>query len=114
MDQLFSWEYISVDAQQWWRSVPSNFNNRLHFHNVPISNEEGNDENPLTLIKDVVSSGDFVAFKLDVDTSSVELPIALSLLRNSSYYELVDEFFFELHYNCKRYLCTPYNLYLCS
>ena len=100
MDQLFSWEYITVDAQQWWRSVPSNFNNRLHFHNVPISSEEGNDENPLTLIKDVVSAGDFVAFKLDVDTSTIELPIALSLLRNSSYYELVDEFFFELHYNC--------------
>jgi hypothetical protein len=48
-----------------------------------------------------VRPDDFVSFKLDIDTPGVEVPIALELLNNPEFTELVDEFFFELHFRCE-------------
>jgi hypothetical protein len=44
--------------------------------------------------------GDFVSFKLDIDHSDTEMPIALNMLKDKSLSSLVDEFFFELHFQC--------------
>ena len=55
---------------------------------------------PLRFIRNIARHADFVAFKLDVDTPLVELPIALELLRDDHFNTLVDEFFFELHFRC--------------
>ena len=44
---------------------------------------------------------DFVSFKLDIDTPSVEIPIALALAQDPYSIRLVDEFFFELHFQCE-------------
>ena len=44
---------------------------------------------------------DFVIFKLDVDTSEVEIPIALDILNDPEMHSLIDEFFFELHFRCE-------------
>lgn len=56
---------------------------------------------PLRIIKQTVLKDDFVSFKLDVDTPSIEIPIALELLSNNDLHELIDEFFFELHFRCE-------------
>lgn len=57
-------------------------------------------QSPLRYIRSLAKETDFVSFKLDVDTPTIELPIALELLRDPSIGKLVDEFFFELHYRC--------------
>ena len=44
---------------------------------------------------------DFVSFKLDIDNTDVELPIALNILKDPSVSNLIDEFFFELHFRCE-------------
>ena len=44
---------------------------------------------------------DFVSFKLDIDTPTIEIPIALQLSRDPAVAKLVDEFFFELHFDCE-------------
>ena len=56
---------------------------------------------PLRIIKQTVLKDDFVSFKLDVDTPSIEIPIALELLSNNDLHGLIDEFFFELHFRCE-------------
>jgi hypothetical protein len=48
------------------------------------------------------------AFKLDIDTPDMEMPIALMLRDEPELFNLVDEFFFELHFRwavCPRILC---------
>ena len=49
-----------------------------------------------------ITKNDFVAFKLDIDTPRIEIPIALDLLKEDSHFaEYIDEFFFELHFRCE-------------
>jgi hypothetical protein len=100
MDTMFGFEYAKHDPEDWWRTVPTNFNTRLHFRNVPVSADVDSDANPLNVLRDVAMPDDFVAFKLDIDTNAVEIPIALQLASDPELLGLVDEFFFELHFYC--------------
>lgn len=43
------------------------------------------------------SISDFVVVKLDVDTASVEVPLAFQLLNDTSVHSVVDQFYFEHH-----------------
>lgn len=52
----------------------------------------------MRLLQQIAVPGDFVAFKLDIDHPAMEMPLALSLLSDPSLAALVDEFFFELHF----------------
>ena len=63
-----------------------------------VSADIKSEQNPLTLIKSIAKPA-FVAFKLDIDTSSIEIPLFLQLLEDPVAYNTVDEFLFELHYN---------------
>jgi hypothetical protein len=47
------------------------------------------------MLKAVAKPGDFVAFKLDIDNSAVEIPILKALTEDPEALALVDEFFFE-------------------
>lgn len=42
-----------------------------------------------------------MSFKLDIDTPSIEVPIALEILSDTELHHLIDEFFFELHFRCE-------------
>jgi hypothetical protein len=42
-----------------------------------------------------------VAFKLDIDTPLVEILIVLEIAPNPKIANLIDEFFFELHFQCE-------------
>lgn len=68
---------------------------------MPVSAAVDNANNPLTIIKDIAEDEDYVSFKLDIDTSSVEIPLVVSLLNDPKALALVDEFFFELHFQCE-------------
>ena len=53
------------------------------------------------VIDQVYREGDFISFKLDIDASNIELPIAFELLRNSAIREKIGEYFFEFHFQCE-------------
>lgn len=56
---------------------------------------------PLRFIKELAVKDDFVAFKLDIDNAAVEIPLAMNILHDPSLSNLIDEFFFELHFWCE-------------
>ena len=57
--------------------------------------------NVLQIIKQIASREDFVSFKLDIDAPTIEISIALEIASNTSHWaDLIDEFFFELHFRC--------------
>ena len=91
-----------LEPTDYWSRVPQKWKPYWHFHNIPISSEKNHPDNPLSIIKKIATVDDFVSFKLDIDTPSVEMPLAMDLLKDQSLSSLIDEFFFELHfrYNC--------------
>ena len=40
---------------------------------------------------------DFIVVKLDIDTSSIEIPLVYQLLQDDRFVDLVDQFYFEHH-----------------
>ena len=53
---------------------------------MPISEGENDDTNPLhNMLAMGVKENDFVVFKLDVDASHIEIPIALQLQKNKKF-----------------------------
>lgn len=55
--------------------------------------------NPFKSILSEYNEDDFIVVKLDIDTSSVEVPLAKQLLENERLTRLVDQFYFENHVN---------------
>jgi hypothetical protein len=59
--------------------MPAELVAATHFYNFGASNLEG-PRNPLSILKAAAQPGDFVVFKLDIDTPSVEIPLVEALL----------------------------------
>lgn len=53
--------------------------------------------NPLESFVSEYNEDDFVVVKLDIDTSSIEVPLAKQLLENEGLLKIVDQFYFEHH-----------------
>ena len=100
LDQVFGWEYTLLEPQHYWSRVPEKWKPFWHFYNVPISGNQSQPNSIINFIKTVAKPEDFVSFKLDIDNPSVEIPAAMDILNDPTVTELIDEFFFELHYRC--------------
>lgn len=91
-----------LEPAAFWRHVPPRWKPLYHFFNKGVTAESSDPDSVQTLTRQLgLTPSDFVAFKLDIDTPDIEVPLVLSLLANSSFSELVDEFFFELHFRCE-------------
>ena len=97
-DQVFGWEMTLLEPVDYWRRVPALWKPYWHFHNVPVQASAQDADSPLRYIQQLAGPGDFVAFKLDIDSPDMEMPIALALRDSAQLAGLVDEFFFELHF----------------
>ena len=62
-----------------------------------VSADHGNKMNPLESFVAEYNEDDFVVVKLDIDTASIEVPLAYQLLENESLLKIVDQFYFEHH-----------------
>ena len=100
-NQMYGWEYTLLEPNTFWECVPDAVKPIYHFFNVPITSNVTEPHSPLRHIKLIAREEDFVSFKLDVDTSSVEIPLVLQLVASNELLKLVDEFFFELHFRCE-------------
>ena len=101
-DKLYGWEKTLLEPTEFWKKVPPRWKNDYHFFNGPVSSNMSNPDHPLqSMVSMGVKESDFVSFKLDIDTPAVEIPLVLQLNASSEFISLVDEFFFELHFNCE-------------
>jgi hypothetical protein len=100
-DQIYGWEYTLLEPRAFWQEVPPNWKPFYHFFNAPITASSNDPDSPLRFISSIATKDDFVSFKLDVDKADIEIPIAMELINNPAFTDLVDEFFFEIHYQCE-------------
>lgn len=93
-----AWEMTLLEPNDYWRRVPPQWKPFWHFYNVPIHYDIGHPDSPIRYLQQLATPADFVAFKLDIDHPAMEMPLALSLLSDDKVTSLIDEFFFELHF----------------
>lgn len=102
-DEVYAWEANHQDYEQFWTDVSPEVREfwepRVHFYNgIPVSAELGSENNVVEKIYDMCGPTDFCAFKLDIDTPQVELPLVQQLLANPDRTRAsLNEFFFEHH-----------------
>ena len=53
------------------------------------------------VLSQTASVHDFVAVKLDIDHPETELPIAFQIAKDPYMAQMIDEFFFEFHFQCE-------------
>ncbi len=100
-NQLYGWEYTLLEPEGFWEKVPPKLTPIYHFYNASVSADYEANESTLRIISQVARPHDFVSFKLDIDTPSVEIPILKLLLTDKHLQSLVDEFVFEFNFRCE-------------
>ena len=100
-DHIYAFEITFTEPSNVYNNLlPEKYMVAYHWMNVPVNQEEGAKMNPLHSILQHFNEDDFIVIKLDIDTSHVEVPLALQLLeggKNGTYHRLVDQFYFEHH-----------------
>lgn len=100
-DHIYGYEVSTFGQEEFWGRVPPAIFPLYSFYNHPVGAVESEGHSVARLIKQIAKPEDFVSFKLDIDTTSVEMPIALQLLNDAKFAALIDEFYFELHFHCE-------------
>ena len=67
----------------------------------------------LRLLQASATPQDFVVFKVDVDNSDVELSIVEAIAASPELANLVDELFFEYHFDFERTRFDANTIYIC-
>lgn len=94
-DHIFAFEMKQSDPKEVFDRVPGNWMPAYHWINVGVSHEPESKFNPYNLL-DNFNEDDLIVVKLDIDTSSVEVPLANQLLQDERL-KIVDQFYFEHH-----------------
>lgn len=96
-DHIYAFELTPTDPSELYDKVPDDLKTVYHWYNVGVSAETNSTRNPWNLIRGRFKEDDLVIVKLDIDTPSVELPLADQLLKDPELHRLVDHFYFEHH-----------------
>jgi len=99
-DHIYGFEITKKDPNVIYKtSLPEEYIPSYHWINVGVSSKEGDKLNPLHSIIKKLNEDDFVVVKLDIDTSSIEVPLARELLEDKDgvYSKIIDQFYFEHH-----------------
>ena len=99
-DHIYGFEINAKDPKVVYEtSLPEEYIPSYHWINVGVSAKEGDKLNPLHSVIEKFNEDDFVVVKLDIDTSSVEVPLVLQLLEDKDgvYSKVIDQFYFEHH-----------------
>mmetsp|Transcript_35244 Transcript_35244/g.82194 ORF Transcript_35244/g.82194 Transcript_35244/m.82194 type:complete len:388 (+) Transcript_35244:29-1192(+) len=106
-DEIFAWEVTPMNVDHWWQPIPDHIRHRVHFYNIPVA------ENPcplslrgplpekgsfLRLLMESAKPSDFVVVKVDIDHGP-ELEIVEALAERPELAQLVDELYFEYHFD---------------
>uniref|UniRef100_A0A7S2YT41 Uncharacterized protein n=1 Tax=Entomoneis paludosa TaxID=265537 RepID=A0A7S2YT41_9STRA len=96
-DHIYAYEIKHFDPQEVYQLVPRHLQPAYHWINAGVSIEEGHALNPFTMLEQEYNEDDLVIVKLDIDTASLEVPLAHQLLNSPKLWNLVDQFYFEHH-----------------
>ena len=99
-DEIFGWEATLLEPESFWKVVPPAIRSKYHFYNTRMISDIDDGDSPLRMIRQLARVDDFVSFKLDIDAPETEILTSLEILRNPNISQLIDEFFFELHFRC--------------
>eukprot|EP00760_Papus_ankaliazontas_P020274 PhM_4_TR18299/c0_g1_i1/m.21127 len=94
---MFLWEAQQFVAEHALSKVPGHLKPYYHWFNEKCSPDEASWDNPLNHILERTRPDDFVALKIDIDTSTVELPLLRTILNTPELLERIDELYFEHH-----------------
>ena len=72
---------------------------RVSFYNVPIEEDFHSAASFSSFLRASAQPDDFVSVKVDIDYVQAELPIVMGIARRPELTALVDELFFEYHFN---------------
>jgi hypothetical protein len=98
---IYEWEINKIDPPAYWEGVPKSILPYMHWINTPIGKGADSHHSFDRIVKQIATKDDFVAVKFDIDNPSIEIPTVLRLLKDSSLHNVIDEFFFELHFDCE-------------
>mmetsp|Transcript_23245 Transcript_23245/g.34600 ORF Transcript_23245/g.34600 Transcript_23245/m.34600 type:complete len:406 (+) Transcript_23245:49-1266(+) len=101
-DHIYAFELTPFDPIEVYETlIPEEYFSAYHWINAGVSGDPNNRMNPLKSILKQFNQDDLIIFKLDIDTSSIEVPLAYQLLKDEATKGLVDHFYFEHHVNIK-------------
>lgn len=100
-DHVYGWEYSLLEPNQFWADVPQKLIPFYSFFNAPVKGDFTESMNIPRLIERLARTDDFVSFKLDIDTPEIEIPLVQQIMAEPALASLIDEFFFELHFQCE-------------
>lgn len=97
-DHIYGFEIKFTDPEKVFTELlPSELLSSYHWINTGVNPEKGHIMNPWESIVRSFNEDDLIVVKLDIDTPSVELPLAYQLLQDESLAKLIDQFYFEHH-----------------
>ena len=96
-DHIYAFEIQPKVPKQVYNKVPEELMASYHWINIGVSADPKSQFNPLTSILKNIDKDDFVVVKLDIDTGSIEVPLAHQILNDSVLAEKIDQFYFEHH-----------------
>eukprot|EP00558_Chaetoceros_sp_UNC1202_P005400 CAMPEP_0197237494 /NCGR_PEP_ID=MMETSP1429-20130617/4304_1 /TAXON_ID=49237 /ORGANISM="Chaetoceros sp., Strain UNC1202" /LENGTH=389 /DNA_ID=CAMNT_0042696503 /DNA_START=1 /DNA_END=1170 /DNA_ORIENTATION=+ len=103
-DHIYGFEITFSEPKKVFEELlPQEYLPTYHWINTGVDPTKGAKLNPLHSILKQFDEDDFIVIKLDVDTHSVEMPLAQELLEDEDgiYSKLVDQFYFEHHVHMK-------------
>lgn len=99
-DKIVAWEKQKLTEKEINEGVPSRLKQGgFEFYNRGIEVCRDCQHNPLTMIKKYCKKNDFVVFKLDIDSKDLENALVDQLLSDKEAMDLIDEFYYEEHFN---------------
>ena len=96
---IYGWEADPARSAGFFDGMPLTVLSKFHFYSRAANNVRGSPDNPLEVLGSVAEPGDFVVFKLDIDTPELEKRIIADILPNPRWACLIDELYFEHHFN---------------
>ncbi|GIL85042.1 hypothetical protein Vretifemale_13667 [Volvox reticuliferus] len=110
MDRALYWEAQAAPGPNLLAGVPPHMFPAFAFYNIPAPQELTDGRNPLNVIAKIAKPEDFVSIKLDIDHPGIEDIWLRAILGNNStpvtagvaksvYAQLIDELFWEHHFN---------------
>jgi hypothetical protein len=106
-DHIYAYEMTPQDTSTvFGKLLPEDLQASYHWINIGVESTPGSRMNPFTMLKKHYLPDDLIIVKLDIDTSSIEVPLAKQLLNDTHLHSLVDHFYFEHHVHLKE--LSPY------
>ena len=96
-DHVYAFEITKQAPAKVFEKLPRDLLPSYHWINMGVESDPQGKLNPLRMLLEEYTEDDFVVIKLDIDTSLIEIPLAMQLLEDERLNRIVDQFYFEHH-----------------